>query len=80
MREYPCGDGCVSLYGDDDDLIVVEPIVLGFAPVPGNARCICGAPLQRWSWRHATADSVEIGCDRCHRSLGFIRLGARVHR
>jgi hypothetical protein len=77
MREMSRRDGCVAVYDDDDgqDLIIVEPLMLGLAPVPGNAHCICGAPLQRWSWRHVTADAVEIGCDRCHRAIAFIRLG-----
>jgi hypothetical protein len=79
MREVSRGDGCVTLYGDEDNLVVVEPMVLGFAPVPGMARCACGAPLKRWSWRHVTADNVEITCDRCRRALAFIRLAARAH-
>jgi hypothetical protein len=80
MREAPRRDGCLALYGDEGDTVIVEPVVLGFAPVPGMVRCACGAPLKRWSWRHVTAEAVEIICDRCHRALAFIRLGARAHR
>jgi hypothetical protein len=80
MHETSRRDGCVALYGDDDDDLVVEPIMIGFAPVPDMARCACGAPLKRWSWRHVTPDTVEIGCHRCHSALAFIRLGARTHR
>jgi hypothetical protein len=83
MREMPRADGSVALYDDDDDqdLVIVEPIVTGFAPVNGSApRCVCGAPLQPWSWRFVAADSIEIGCDRCHRVNAHIRLGTRVYR
>ena len=82
MREMCRRDNCVAILaeGDDQDLIVVEPFMLGFAPVPGNALCICGAPLQPWGWRPVTGDTVEILCAHCHRALAFIRLGARAHR
>jgi hypothetical protein len=79
MHEAPRRDGSVAIYGDEDSLIVVEPIILGIAPVRGCAFCACGAPLTPWGWRHITTDHVEILCTVCHRALAFIRLGARAH-
>ena len=82
MREIHRYDGSVVLYGenDDNDMAIVEPVVVGFSPVPGNVRCVCGVPLQRWSWRPVDVDHVEISCDRCHRVLGIIELDTRVHQ
>ena len=82
MREFFRRDGAVVLTGDhgDADQVVVEGAITAFAPVPGNSMCACGRPLQRWSWRCVATDSVEIGCDRCHRVHGHFRLGTRVHR
>ena len=82
MREFPCRDGSVALYDQDDDqdMIIVEPTVTSFAPVRGNARCVCGAPLEAWSLRCVATDAVELGCARCHRVHGHIELGTRVRR
>jgi len=82
MREYARRDGSVVLTGDGDDrdLVVVEAVIAAFAPIAGNSHCVCGAELKPWSWRCVAADDVEIGCDRCHRVHGHLRLGTRVHR
>jgi hypothetical protein len=82
MREVVRRDGCVVLYDDDPhgDLVIIEPTVISFAPVRGNARCTCGAPLEPSSWRCVATDEVELACNRCHRVHGHLRLGARVHR
>jgi hypothetical protein len=82
MREVRQRDGSIVLYGenDDSDTVIVEPIITAFAPVRGNARCVCGAALAPWSYRCVAADDVEIGCGRCHRVHGHFRLGTRVHR
>jgi hypothetical protein len=82
MREVQRRDGSVALYDEDDDqdMIVVEPAVIAFTPIHGNARCACGAALAPWSYRCVAADDVEIGCGRCHRVFGHFRLGTRVHR
>jgi len=82
MYEIQRRDGSVALYGDgdDQDLVVVEPIIASFVPVRGNAVCVCGAPLQAWNWRCVAADDVELGCSRCHRVHGHFQLGTRVHR
>jgi hypothetical protein len=82
MREVQRHDGSVALYGenDDSDTIIVEPAVIAFIPIRGNARCVCGAPLTPWGFRCVTADDVEISCSHCHRVHGHFRLGTRVHR
>ena len=82
MREVQRHDGCVALFdeNDDGDMVIIEPIITAFAPVRGNARCVCGAPLTPWDYRCVAADDVEIGCSRCHRVHGHFRLGTRVHR
>jgi hypothetical protein len=82
MREVRRHDGCVALYdeNDDGDMVIIEPVVDAFIPVRGNARCICGAPLQPWGFRCVATDAVELSCDRCHRIFGHLHLGARVHR
>ena len=82
MRGALRRDGSTVLYGenDDSDMVIVEPIITAFAPVRGNARCVCGAALAPWSYRCVATDDVEIGCGRCHRVLGHFRLGTRVHR
>ena len=81
MREFFRRDGAVVLTGDDgdEDQVVVEAAVVAFRPVPGNARCVCGAPLGP-HWRCLAADEVELGCTHCHRVHGHIRLGTEVHR
>ena len=65
MREIPCRDGSVALYDQDDDqdMVIVEPTVTSFAPVRGNARCVCGA-----------AGSVELAL--CGDRRGRARLRA----
>jgi hypothetical protein len=82
MREIQCHNGVLALYDEenDEDRVIVEPVVISFVPVRGNARCICGAPLEGWGWRCVAVDDVELGCARCHRVHGNIRLGTRVHR
>ena len=82
MREVRQRDGSIVLYGenDDSDTVIVEPIITAFAPVRGNARCVCGAALAPWSYRCVAADDVEISCSHCHRVHGHFRLGTRVHR
>jgi hypothetical protein len=82
MREMPRRDGSVALYDDDhdEDLIIVEPTVAGFDLVQNNLHCACGRPLQAWSWRSVTCNTVELVCDRCHRVHAHFRLGTRVHR
>ena len=82
MRGALRRDGSTVLYGenDDSDMVIVEPIITAFAPVRGNARCVCGAALAPWSYRCVAADDIEIGCGRCHRVHGHFRLGTRVHR
>jgi len=82
VREVQRRDGCTALYGEngDEDMVIVEPRVTAFTPVHGNARCVCGAPLQTWGYQCVAADSVELGCDRCHRVHGRLQLGTKVHR
>jgi hypothetical protein len=82
MREVQRRDGCVALLGEngDEDMVIVEPRVTAFVPVRGNARCICGAPLETWGWRCVAADSVELECDRCHCVQGHVQLGTKVYR
>lgn len=82
MREIQCHNGSIALYDekDDHDMVIVEPAVLSFVPVRGNARCVCGAPLEPWSWRCVAVDDVELACARCHRVHGHIQLGTRTHR
>jgi hypothetical protein len=81
MREMPRADGAIAIYDEDgDDMLVVAPAAAEFTPENGNAFCVCGAPLRRSGWREAAIDSVELGCARCHRVHGRIRLVARVHR
>jgi len=82
MREVQRHDGSVALYdeNDDGDMVIIEPIITAFAPVRGNARCVCGAVLAPWAFRCVAADDVEIGCTCCHRVFGHFRLGTRVHR
>jgi hypothetical protein len=81
MRESHRRDGSVVVFGDadDQDELVAEARIQAFVPVPGNARCACGTPLQRWSLRHA-GNGAEIGCSRCHRVHGFLELEVQVHR
>jgi hypothetical protein len=80
MREDPLRDGSVALYADhdDNDSVTVEPIITAFTAMRGALFCVCGAPLRSWSWR-CTPDSVEIGCDRCHRVHGHIQLATKVY-
>ena len=82
MRESFRRDGSVALFDDDDDRdgVIVELTITSFAPVRGNAYCICGAPLQGWGWRCVAADDVELSCARCHRVHGHFQLGTKVHR
>jgi hypothetical protein len=83
MREQSRFDDCVALYDDDDDadVVVVDPVFIDFVPAGHEMRCVCGAPLQPWSLRTTGAvNRVELGCDRCHRVHGHLRLGTRVYR
>jgi hypothetical protein len=82
MREVQRHDGSVALYdeNDDGDMVIIEPIITAFAPVRGNAHCVCGATLTPWAYRSVAADAVELSCDRCHRVFGNLRLSVRVHR
>src|SRR5262249_429999 len=83
MRECPRRDGAVALYDDhdDQDLIIIEPIVTGFVPNPNNhCTCSCGMSLTPSSWRCIATDAVELVCGRCHRVHGLIQLETRVHR
>jgi hypothetical protein len=81
MCEFLRRDGAVVLTGGDgnEDQVIVEGVVTAFTP-RGNSHCVCGAALRPWSWRCVAADSVEIGCGRCHRVHGIIGIGVRVHR
>ena len=81
MREHVRRDGSVVLTGDEDDRdqVIVEGIITAFAPNRDGPRCVCGAALQSWNWRHV-AEGAEISCHRCHRVHGFIGVGVRVHR
>jgi hypothetical protein len=81
MRDMPRADGATAIFGDDDqEQIIVEPIITGFLPVRGNSRCICGATLQPSSFRCVTPDGAELGCTRCHRVHGYFHLATRSHR
>ena len=82
MRKMQRADGGVYIYDEDDDqnMLVIEPIITAFTPVNGAAVCICGAPLQPWGWRAVAANGVELVCDRCHRVHGYLILGTKVHR
>jgi hypothetical protein len=81
MREMLRGDGGVDLF-DDADFdnrfpTCVEPVAVDF--IPSGATCVCGAPLQPWSLRCVTTDTVELGCSRCHRIVGRFHLGTRTY-
>ena len=82
MREAQRRDGSITLFGEDgdEDMVIVEPRVITFNPIPGAACCACGTPLQSWGWRCVAADSVELGCGRCHRVHGHLQLGTKVYR
>ena len=80
MREAQRRDGSITLFGEDGDMVIVEPRVTALIPTPGNAYCACGEPLQSWGWRCVATDSVELGCDRCHRVHGHLQLGTKVYR
>jgi hypothetical protein len=75
-----CDGGTAVFDEDSDDLIIVEPRVTAFAPVTGNAFCVCGAPLRSYGWQCVAADAVELSCNRCHRVHGHFLLGTKVHR
>jgi hypothetical protein len=79
MRESLRRDNSIELHSNDgdDDMVVLEPIVVGF--VPRNLRCgCCGAPQRPWSWR-AVDGGAELVCHRCHRELAVLGLGTKVH-
>jgi hypothetical protein len=81
MREHYRRDGCAVLTGDGDDgdQVVVEAVVVDFAPARDSLHCTCGAALHRWSCR-PVADGAELVCDRCHRVHARVGLGIKVHR
>ena len=77
MRWSERRDGAVAVYdeNDDQDLMIVEPVVEEFTPTHAG-RCRCGAQLDF----RRTANGAEVFCFRCHTTLARIDLGTKVHR
>jgi hypothetical protein len=82
MREVERHDGSLVLSGDfdDHDEIIVEPVLTTFTPINNRLRCACGAALRAWWFAGAAADSVELVCDHCHQTVGYIGIELRAHR
>jgi hypothetical protein len=78
MRWSERRDGAVAVYdeNDDQDLMIVEPVVERLTPTHAG-RCRCGGAL---SFRCVTDGTNEIFCFRCHTTLARIELGAKVYR
>jgi hypothetical protein len=75
MRWSEHRDGCVAVFGDtDDDMLIIEPVVTAFTPDGWCDRCN-GA----LGFRCATDGANEIFCLRCHSVRARLNLGTRVH-
>jgi hypothetical protein len=77
MRWSERHDGGLTIFdeSDDQDLMIVEPVVEGFTPTHAG-RCRCGAQLDF----RRTANGAEVFCFYCHSVLARIDLGTKVHR
>jgi hypothetical protein len=77
MRWNRRRDGCIAIFdkSDDQELMIVEPVVTAFTPAGWCDRC-SGA----LGFRCATDGTNEIFCFCCHSVRARVDLGTKVHR